>query len=49
LPSSGQEVYITLTCDQKSGNGQILVCCNDAMAANSILNLMKQTLKNGLC
>ena len=45
LPSSGQEVYVTITCDKKTGNGNVHVCCNDAMAANSLLNLLKQTLK----
>jgi hypothetical protein len=33
-----------MTCDPMTGSGELIVCSNDAMAANSITNLMKQAL-----
>lgn len=47
LPSSGQEVYVTVSCDSVTGYGDLIVCSNDAMAANSIMNLLKQALSTG--
>jgi len=47
LPSSGQEVYVTVSCDSLTGYGDLIVCSNDAMAANSIMNLLKQALSTG--
>ncbi|KAL3816100.1 hypothetical protein ACHAXA_004525 [Cyclostephanos tholiformis] len=44
LPASGQEVYILVKCDPVTGSGEMIVCSNDAMAANSITNLLKQAL-----
>ncbi|KAL7539414.1 hypothetical protein ACHAXR_009260, partial [Thalassiosira sp. AJA248-18] len=44
LPSSGQEVYVVVKCDSVTGCGDVTVCSNDAMAANSIMNLLKQAL-----
>lgn len=44
LPSSGQEVYVIVKCDSVTGYGDMIVCSNDAMAANSITNLLKQCL-----
>ena len=46
LPASGQNVYVIVKCDSGTGCGDLIVCSNDAMAANSITNLMKkQVLK----
>lgn len=44
LPASGQEVYIVVKCDPITGSGDMIVCSTDAMAANSITNLLKQAL-----
>mmetsp|Transcript_37605 Transcript_37605/g.65975 ORF Transcript_37605/g.65975 Transcript_37605/m.65975 type:complete len:1393 (-) Transcript_37605:32-4210(-) len=44
LPASGQEVYVVVQCDSVTGYGDVTVCSNDAMAANSITNLLKQAL-----
>merc|ERR1712194_63563 len=44
LPSSGEEVYVAVTCDAVTGYGHLTVSSNDAMAANSIMNLLKQAL-----
>lgn len=45
LPASGQEVYIVVECDPITGSGDMIVCSNDAMAANSITNLLQQALR----
>ena len=44
LPSSGQDVYVTVTCDQNSGLGDIIVCSSDAVAANGVASLVKKSL-----
>lgn len=44
LPSSEQEVYVVMKCDAVTGYGDFTVCSNDAMAANSIANLLKQAV-----
>jgi len=44
LPSSGQEVYVVVKCDSVTGYGDVIVCSNDAIAANSIMNCLKQAL-----
>jgi len=44
LPASGQKVYVVVKCDSVTGYGDIVVCSHDAMAANSIMNLLKQAL-----
>eukprot|EP00985_Skeletonema_marinoi_P021036 scaffold12689_cov97-Skeletonema_marinoi.AAC.2 len=45
LPESGDYVYIRIECDKVTGSGKITVCGNNAMASNSIANLVKSTLK----
>ncbi|KAL7544429.1 hypothetical protein ACHAWF_007809, partial [Thalassiosira exigua] len=42
LPASGQEVYVDVKCDSVTGSGSLIVCSSDPMAANSIMNLLKQ-------
>jgi AP-3 complex subunit beta len=44
LPASGDPVYILVTCHEKSGQGKIVVCCDHALAVNSIMNVMKRAL-----
>jgi len=44
LPASGQEVYVVVKCDSVTGYGEITVCSHDAMAANSVMNLLKHAL-----
>ena len=44
LPSSGQDVYVTVRCGQKSGLGEIIVCSSDAVAANGVASLVKKSL-----
>jgi len=46
LPASGQEVYVVVKCDSVTGYGDVIVCSIDAMAANSIMNLLKQALSS---
>lgn len=46
LPASRQEVYVVVKCDSVTGYGDVTVCSNDAMAANSIMNLLKQALSS---
>lgn len=46
LPASNVPVYVGLKCDSVTGRGDVIVCSNDAMAANSITNLLKQALAN---
>ena len=47
LPASGHNIYAVVECDPITGHGDITVCCNNAMASNSISNLLKQSLSNG--
>lgn len=44
LPSSGQDVYVTVKCDRNSGLGDIIVCSSDAVAANGVASLVKKSL-----
>jgi AP-3 complex subunit beta len=44
LPASEQYVYVVVKCDPVTGSGDLIVCGNNAMASNSILNLLKQAL-----
>mmetsp|Transcript_25298 Transcript_25298/g.48335 ORF Transcript_25298/g.48335 Transcript_25298/m.48335 type:complete len:1384 (+) Transcript_25298:115-4266(+) len=46
LPASGQEVYVVVKYDSVTGYGDVTVCSHDALAANSIMNLLKQALAN---
>lgn len=47
LPVSGHSVYAFVECDSMTGHGDITVCCNNALASNSISTLLKQVLSNG--
>lgn len=44
LPASGDPMYILVTCNETSGQGKIVVCCDHALAVNSIMNVMKRAL-----
>eukprot|EP00984_Skeletonema_dohrnii_P019666 scaffold9453_cov84-Skeletonema_dohrnii-CCMP3373.AAC.3 len=46
LPESGDHVYIRIGCDKVTGSGKITVCGNNAMASNSIANLVKSSLRD---
>jgi AP-3 complex subunit beta len=46
LPESGDHVFIRVQCDSVSGAGKITVCGNNAMASNSIANLVKSSLSD---
>lgn len=46
LPESGDHVFIRVQCDQVTGSGKITVCGNNAMASNSIANLVKSSLSD---
>ena len=44
LPVSEYNVYALIECDSVTGHGDITVCCDNALASNSISNLLKQVL-----
>lgn len=46
LPESGDHVFIRIQCDKVTGSGKITVCGNNAMASNSIANLVKSSLSD---
>ncbi len=46
LPESGDHVFIRIKCDKMTGSGTITVCGNNAMASNSIVNLVKSSLRD---
>ena len=46
LPESRENVFIRIHCDRVTGSGKITVCGNNAMASNSIANLVKSSLSN---
>lgn len=46
LPESGDNVFIRIKCDKVTGSGTITVCGNNAMASNSIVNLVKSSLRD---
>ena len=46
LPASNDTVWILLESDPSNGSGTLTVCCDHAMAVNSILNLLKHALAN---
>ncbi len=46
LPESGDHVFIRVQCDKVTGSGTITVCGNNAMASNSIVNLVKSSLRD---
>jgi hypothetical protein len=46
LPESGDHVFIRIHCDKATGSGKITVCGNNAMASNSIVNLVKSSLSD---
>jgi len=46
LPESGDHVFIRIQCDKATGSGTITVCGNNAMASNSIANLVKSSLRD---
>ena len=44
LPASDELVYVLIECDKTSGAGKIIVCCDHAVAVNSILNDLKRAV-----
>lgn len=46
LPESGDHVFIRIKCGKVTGSGTITVCGNNAMASNSIVNLVKSSLRD---
>jgi hypothetical protein len=43
LPASADPVFVLATCSE-SGQGKLLVCCDHALVANSIMNLLKRAI-----
>jgi hypothetical protein len=43
LPASGDPVFVILTCAD-TGSGTITVCCEQALAVNGIMNLLKKAI-----
>jgi len=41
LPASGTQVLILVKCNPKTGVGEIIVCCDNTMALNTIMELLK--------
>jgi hypothetical protein len=46
LPASHELVYVLIECDKASGAGKIIVCCDHAVAVNSILNDLKRAVSS---
>ena len=44
LPASSDIVFVRVECDRNSGAGTITVCCDHAMAVNSVLAILKHAL-----
>jgi len=44
LPANGGIILISISCSPKTGSGDIIVCCDDIMAANSLLDLLKRAV-----
>ncbi len=44
LPASNDLVWVRLDCDPNNGSGTIMVCCDNALAVNSILAILKHAL-----
>lgn len=44
LPASNDIVYVLVQCDKLAGSGSIVVCCDHAMAVNSVLSLIKRAI-----
>ena len=46
LPASDELVYVLIECDKASGAGKIIVCCDHAVAVNSIMNDLKRAVSS---
>ena len=44
LPASNDLVFARVECDPNSGAGMITVCCDHAVAVNSIMNILKHAV-----
>jgi hypothetical protein len=44
LPASNTLVYVVVQCDKSTGSGTITVCCDHAVAVNTVLNLIKKAI-----
>jgi hypothetical protein len=46
LPASDELVHVLIECEKASGVGKITVCCDHAVAVNSILNDLKRAVSS---
>ena len=46
LPASNDTVWVRLECDPNNGSGTITVCCDHAVAANTVTNLLKHAVSS---
>ncbi len=44
LPASGKDVLVRIRCDENSGAGELAICCDSAMALNSLLAFLKKAI-----
>jgi len=46
LPASHDQVFVRVDCDRTSGSGMITVCCDHALAVNSMLAILKHAVSS---
>ena len=44
LPASGKDVLVRIRCDKNSGAGELAICCDSAIALNSLLAFLKKAI-----
>lgn len=46
LPANTDPVFVLFQCDEAGGSGNVTVCCESAVAVNSIMNALKRAIAN---
>lgn len=44
LPASMDKIFVVMECDRKTGTGTITVCCEHALACNSLKDVLKSAV-----
>lgn len=44
LPSSADPIYVLTRCSASSGQGTLVVCCEHALVANAVMNVLKRAI-----